>query len=75
MSGFFRFIIWFTLIPWIIYSLRAPFVMWHDFEVRYDSLGMIGYIALWIFAWWLMLPISFFLGFTHSWTWVFKGTV
>ena len=58
MGAFFRFILWFTLIPWIIYTLRAPFIMWGDFEIRYGFLGLIGYIALWIFAFWLWIYIK-----------------
>jgi|TARA_B110000967_G_C18672901_1_gene454005 hypothetical protein len=73
MNAFFRFILWFTLIPWVLYILRAPFVMWSDFEVRYGFLGLIGYIALWILAFWLMGPISIFLGLMHSFKWVANG--
>tara|TARA_B100000965_G_C19296868_1_gene628430 strand:- start:132 stop:359 length:228 start_codon:yes stop_codon:yes gene_type:complete len=73
MSGFLRFVIWFTLIPWVIYTLRAPFVMWLDFEMRFGFLGLIAYVALWIFAWWLLGPISVFIGFIHSWAWVSHG--
>ena len=73
MGAFFRFILWFTLIPWIIYTLRAPFIMWGDFEIRNSLWGHTGYIALWIFAFWLMGPICVGLGLIHSFRWIGDG--
>ena len=70
MGNFLKFIFWFTLLPWLMFTLRAPFIMWHDFEIRYGFLGLIGYVALWVFAWFLMLPISLFIGLIHSCKWV-----
>ena len=68
-----RCIAWCTLIPWIIYTLRAPFIMWSDIEIRFGFLGLIGYVALWVLAFWLMGPISVAIGLIHSFKWAGIG--
>ncbi len=70
---FIRFLVWFTLIPWLIYTLRAPFIIWHDMELRYGFLGTIIYFALWVLAFYIVIPVCFLIGFMHSWKWVFDA--
>ena len=70
---FFKFLFWFTFLPWIFFSLKAPFVMWFDVEIRFGFLGLIAYVVAWVFGFWILIPLSFFLGFIHSWKWVFTN--
>ena len=67
-----KFVLWFTLIPWLVFSVVSGFSMLSDASERFGALGMIGFVIVCVCFFPIVAAISVFLGFFSSWAWVFS---
>ena len=69
MKKFFKFMLWLTAVPWFLHLFKAAF---SDIpRATNQEVDSYGYIASWVFAFWLLGPFTVIWAFFASIRWIF----